>query len=89
MILVGVAGMFAFRTITGAEGKGPGGKNTAVEEEPVFAVNVTPSVTGPISDYFEINGEVVTASTVDTYPDTQGILARLYVRLETGLIPDR
>ncbi len=81
VILAAVAGMFAFQKIAGADGKGPGGKNTAVEEEAVFAINITPSVTGPISDYFDINGEVVSASTVETYPDTQGILARLYVRL--------
>ncbi len=54
---------------------------TAAEQEVVFAVNTTESVFGPIADYFETNGEVITASSVDIYADTQGILARLYVGL--------
>ena len=50
-------------------------------DEPVFAVNVTPAVLGSIADYFEINGEVTAASSVETYADVQGILGRLHVRL--------
>jgi len=62
---------------------GPGGGSGSINEaeEIVFAVNTTKAVLGPIADYFEINGEVVTASSVDTYAETQGILARLYVNL--------
>jgi len=62
---------------------GPGGSSGSAEEpeDIVFAVNTTEAALGPIADYFEINGEVVTRSSVDTYADTQGILARLNVSL--------
>ena len=78
--LVAAAGMGMIRT-SGAEGGGRTGPAGEVEEEVVFAVNTTSAVLGPIADYFDINGEVVTASSVDTYADASGILARLYVGL--------
>ncbi|MCK5737332.1 MAG: efflux RND transporter periplasmic adaptor subunit, partial [Spirochaetaceae bacterium] len=61
---------------------GPGkSKSTEESEEIIFAVNTTLAVVGPIADYFEINGEVVTSSSVDTYAETQGILARIHTGL--------
>lgn len=59
-----------------------GGEDMAkAEEEPVYAVNTTSAVLGPIADYFETNGDVITATSVDVYPETAGILARLYVKV--------
>ncbi|MDT8297977.1 MAG: efflux RND transporter periplasmic adaptor subunit, partial [Spirochaetaceae bacterium] len=81
LALAAVIGVGVMKKSGDAKGRpGPGGPNDAPEEV-VFAVNTTKSVLGPIADYFEINGEVVTASSVDTYADTQGILARLNVGL--------
>jgi multidrug efflux pump subunit AcrA (membrane-fusion protein) len=78
-ILAALTGLGLMKKLGGpvADGSGPEGES----EEIVFAVNTTEAVLGPIADYFEINGEVVTASSVDTYADTQGILARLHVSL--------
>lgn len=47
----------------------------------VFAVNVTPAVQGEINDYIEINGDVQTDTSVDVFSDTNGEVARLYVRV--------
>jgi len=56
---------------------------TTVAEEVVVLTPVitTRAVSGSIADFFQTNGEVVSASTVDTYADARGILARLYVEL--------
>ena len=83
VILAGVIGLGIIKKGGGPEGKlGLGGPGASEEsEEVVFVVNTTVAVTGPIADYFEINGEVIAASSVDTYADAQGILARLYVGL--------
>jgi membrane fusion protein (multidrug efflux system) len=81
LALVAVIGIGVIKKSGGPEGRPGQGEQAEVPEEVVFAVNTTESVLGPIADYFEINGEVVTASSVDTYADTQGILARLYVGL--------
>jgi len=51
------------------------------EEVVLTAVRVTKAVRGPIADIIKINGEVVSVSSVDTYADVRGILARLYVEL--------
>ncbi len=83
VILAGIIGLGIIKKGGGPAGKfsfgGPGKPDEP--EEVVFAVNTTIAVTGPIADYFEINGEVITASSVDTYADAQGILARLHVGL--------
>ncbi len=79
VIVVAAAGMFAMKTFS------PKAIAAAEEankiEEVVYAVNTTSAVSGPISNYFQINGEVETVSSVDTYADAAGILARLYVGL--------
>jgi len=54
---------------------------TAVEEEVTTAVIVAEAVRGPIANLFQTNGEIVSFSSVDTYADVKGILARLYVEL--------
>ena len=76
-ILLGAVGMLIVK-------KGADAQNSAepaAPEETVYAVNTTSAVQGPITDYFEINGEVEAVSSVDTYADTAGILARLNVGL--------
>ncbi len=83
IILAAVVGLGVMKKL-GTPGDGFSGFGPKTAEEPediVFAVNTTEAVLGPIADYFQINGEVVTASSVDTYADTQGILARLNVSL--------
>jgi multidrug efflux pump subunit AcrA (membrane-fusion protein) len=74
-------------------GRRPGFLKSAVsdteEKETVFAVNTTPAVLGPIADYLKINGEILSASSVDVYADTQGILAELYVSLGDYVKKDR
>lgn len=51
------------------------------EQETVFAVSTTEAVEGQIKDYIEVNGDVVTRTKVDTFPDTAGKLADLYVEV--------
>ena len=47
--------------------------------EPVFAVNITTAVRGPIQDYLALSGDIISSSTVDTYSDAAGKISRLYV----------
>jgi len=51
------------------------------EKEVLPAVRVTEAIRGSIADIIQTNGEVVSASSVETYADVRGILARLYVEL--------
>jgi multidrug efflux pump subunit AcrA (membrane-fusion protein) len=65
--------------LVSCQGKGPGAKDAAEEEETLFAVNVTRAVQGQLFDYLEVNGDVVAQSSVDIYADTSGKLFRLNV----------
>ena len=47
----------------------------------VFAVNVTPAVQGPISNYLDINGDVETTASIDVYSNAAGEVARLHTEL--------
>jgi len=60
-----------------------------VSEETRFAVNTTEAVLGPIADYLQFSGELVTASSVDIYADIQGILAQLMVSLGEDVRSDQ
>ncbi len=51
------------------------------EQETVFAVSTTKAMEGQIRDYIEVNGDVVTKTKVDTFPDTAGKLSNLYVEV--------
>src|SRR6056297_1750117 len=62
--------------VAGAEG--PAGDT---EQQTVFAVSTTQAVQGQIKDYIGVNGDVVTKTRVDTYPDTAGKLSGLYVEV--------
>ncbi len=80
IVLLGIVG-FGIMKKKGEAGSLGGPAGDGAPEEIIFAVNTTEAVLGPIADYFRINGDVVSASSVDTYGDAQGILARLYVGL--------
>ncbi len=51
------------------------------EQQTVFAVSTIKAVQGQIKDYIDVNGDVVTKTRVDTYPDTAGKLSALYVEV--------
>lgn len=61
----------------------PGNRESETEPEappePVYAVNVIPAAEGQIRDYIELNGDVITAGTVDVYADTAGKLTSLTI----------
>jgi len=78
LILVGaliVGVIFAYRAYTARQ------QADTSEEEVITPVIVTKAARGAIADFFQTNGEIVSASSVDTYADVRGILARLYVEL--------
>ena len=52
-----------------------------VDEDTAFAVNVTRPVRGEIRNYLELNGDVEPASSVDVYPDTNGEVVNMRVRV--------
>ncbi|MCL2479718.1 MAG: efflux RND transporter periplasmic adaptor subunit [Treponema sp.] len=47
----------------------------------VFAVNTTTAVKGHIQDYIALSGDIVAGSTVDTYSETAGKVAEVYVNV--------
>ncbi|MFO7848669.1 MAG: efflux RND transporter periplasmic adaptor subunit [Spirochaetia bacterium] len=49
------------------------------QEESVFAVNTTEAKRGVIESYIDVNGDVVSQTTVETFPDNSGELTRFYV----------
>jgi membrane fusion protein (multidrug efflux system) len=55
----------------------------------VFAVNTTKAVKGEILDYLEVNGDVVTQTSVDIYADTAGKLTKLFVSLGSYVNKDQ
>ena len=66
----------------GADGSTAGGPGAGTaEEQTVFAVSTTEAVLGQIRDYIEVNGDVISKTTVQTFPDTAGKLSRIYVDL--------
>lgn len=61
------------------------------QEEPgqVFAVNTTKAVGGELIDYIELNGDVLTKSTVDIYPDTFGKVSKLSIKVGDRIEKDQ
>nr|AGS52844.1 putative Co/Zn/Cd efflux system membrane fusion protein [uncultured bacterium contig00011] len=59
------------------------GKKGAVEASeaaaPVFAVNTSIIARGPIQDYIQLTGDIVSGSTVDTYSDAAGRVSEIFV----------
>jgi len=66
-----------------ADADQPGTENVAYRDDvgTVFAVNTTQAVEGEILNYLQLNGDVVTESSVDVFPDTGGKLTGLSVAL--------
>ena len=62
------------------EGK-PVEKEAGESIETVFAINTTKAVRGEILDYIELNGDVVTKTSVDIFADTIGKLVKINVSL--------
>ncbi|MDR2542097.1 MAG: efflux RND transporter periplasmic adaptor subunit [Treponema sp.] len=62
-------------------GCGRGGAQTGVTEfeAPVFAVNTTLSVEGPIQDYINFSGDIIPGSSGDVFSDAAGRITELYV----------
>ncbi|MBN1697116.1 MAG: efflux RND transporter periplasmic adaptor subunit [Spirochaetales bacterium] len=56
-------------------------QNPGENSETVFAVNTVQAVKGEILDYIEVNGDVVTRTSVDIFADTMGKLTSLSIRL--------
>lgn len=74
----------------GAEAQGePGARNVGDGAATVFAVNVTPAIEGEIKDYIEINGEIQTVATIDVFPETNGELTELFVRVGENVRRDQ
>ncbi|GAB4371517.1 MAG: efflux RND transporter periplasmic adaptor subunit [Spirochaetales bacterium] len=71
----------------------PAGESPAAagKEEPsqVFAVNTTKAVAGELIDYLELNGDVLTKSTVDIYPDTFGKVSKLLIKVGDRIEKDQ
>jgi len=55
------------------------GRQTTVEEEPVYAVNTTRIVRGQIQDYIPLSGDIFAGSTVDAYSEAAGKVTQLHV----------
>ena len=57
-------------------------RNPSGSEAPpatVFAVNTMLAVQGPIQDYLALSGDIMAASTVDTFSDVAGRVSRVFV----------
>lgn len=64
--------------IRGARGGSGGGQEPIV---PVFAVNTIPAAQGPIQDYLALSGDIIAASTVDTFSEAAGRISRVFVNV--------
>jgi membrane fusion protein, multidrug efflux system len=73
-------------------GRGEDGEASAeesAESETVFAVAATEAVKGQITDYLDLNGDIVAKTTVDTYPDAAGKLSRIFVKVGDTVAKDQ
>jgi multidrug efflux pump subunit AcrA (membrane-fusion protein) len=75
-------------------GEGPAGTSAPdggrqIDEDTAFAVNVTTPVRGEIKEYLELNGGVQPASSVDVYPDTNGEVVNMRVRVGQSVARDQ
>lgn len=77
-LLAAVAAVFVHAV--GSGGK-EGGSAGPVEEETVYAVSTTKVEIRDIQEYLEVNGDVITETSVEIYPEVSGKLVRLNVAL--------
>lgn len=88
-IIIGITvTLLTFGLITGCEKlrerlPGRPGEETPPEEvmETVYAVNTIKAAQGQIQDYIELNGDVITAGTVDVFAETAGELTALNIEV--------
>ncbi|WP_319475513.1 efflux RND transporter periplasmic adaptor subunit [Marispirochaeta aestuarii] len=85
----GLIALIILLLLASCQGKGPGARGAAEEEETLFAVNVTKAVQGQLYDYLEVNGDIVAQSSVDIYADTSGKLFRLNVAVGDYVYKDQ
>jgi len=74
--------VFAFSGCGGKDGEKsrPGRPDAESERQvAVFAVNTTTAVKGQIQDYIALSGDIIAGSTVDSYSETVGKVAEVYV----------
>jgi multidrug efflux pump subunit AcrA (membrane-fusion protein) len=89
VVLIAVNGCGGPPGGAGAEGEaGPGG-GREITEDTAFAVNVTRPVRGEIRDYLELNGGVEPTSSIDVYPDTNGEVVNVRVRVGEAVARDQ
>ncbi|OQY37711.1 MAG: hypothetical protein B6229_07880 [Spirochaetaceae bacterium 4572_7] len=66
--------------------RGPGGQrgpatSSVVESETIYAVRTEVANSVELKDYIKLNGDIVTSTNIDIYPDTSGKLSKLIVSL--------
>jgi len=75
-----IAALAASLVILGACSKGPAkSADSADPAQTAFAVATTTAQRGQISDYLAVSGDVVSASTIDLFPDVAGKVSKLLV----------
>lgn len=62
-------------------GRSGNGQASQQQEESIFAVSTTEAVLGQLKDYIEVNGDVVSKTTVQAFPDAAGKLSKIYIDL--------
>jgi multidrug efflux pump subunit AcrA (membrane-fusion protein) len=73
----------------GAPGPGPGAGPGAAAASTVYSVKTQVLSTGSLRDYLELNGDVVTETNVDIFPDTGGRLATIRVQVGDTMVKGR
>jgi multidrug efflux pump subunit AcrA (membrane-fusion protein) len=79
VILILFSGCERIKTAYGNLINKDAGAAGAPPEAAVYAVNTTTAAQGPIRNYLALSGDIVAASTVDTFPEAAGKVSRLYV----------
>jgi len=88
IIILAISGFIAFRVLgiinpNAIPGNKTNSENTAEDpaEESVFAINTVMSREMEVSEYLELNGDVIAANKVDVYPETAGKIIRIPVKV--------
>jgi len=76
MPLLGFSGCERIRETYGRQRNPTGGAPPPAQ---VFAVNTMPAAQGTIQDYLALSGDIIAASTVDTFSDVAGRVSRVFV----------
>lgn len=76
LVIAAGAGLLVARAYAGNR-EARAALDDAVADRPVFAVSVAPAVVGPIVDYLDVNGDVVSVASVSAYSDASGEVVRV------------